>query len=94
MPKSAPSTKPKAKSATVAKSASLPRKKSVPKKKVQIAAPVMDHGLVAFSFQDVDYQIDLEKAKVYRRFIEVEKSRTNSIISAYRGVVPRFTPTV
>lgn len=43
-------------------------------------------GLVTFSYQDVAYQIDLDKSKVYRRFIEVEKSRQFSILHAYRSV--------
>ena len=43
-------------------------------------------GLVTFSYQDVAYQIDLDKSKVYRRFIEVEKSRQFSILHAYRSI--------
>ena len=34
--------------------------------------------------QDVAYQIDVEKSKVYRRFIEIEKSKQYSIMSAFR----------
>jgi hypothetical protein len=44
----------------------------------------VQYGLVDFSYQNVAYQIDLEKSKVYRRFIEVEKSKQGSIITAYR----------
>ena len=50
-------------------------------KKVVVSPP----PLVSFSYQDVAYEIDLGKSKVYRRFIEVEKSRQFSIISAYRS---------
>jgi len=57
------------------------------KKKVEIQVqPVVQFGMVSFSYQKVDYQIDLDKVKVYRRFIEVEKSKQGSIISAYRSV--------
>ena len=42
-------------------------------------------GLVPFSYQDVAYQIDVGKAKVYRRFIEIEKSKQYSIMNAFRG---------
>jgi len=52
------------------------------------------YGLVDFSYQDIDYQIDLEKSKVYRQFIEVEKARTNSIITAYRAILGRPRPTL
>lgn len=62
----------------------------IKKKLVVKEKPVLvPNILVPFSFQNVDYQIDLEKSKVYRRFIEVEKSRTNSIITAYRTVSTR-----
>lgn len=45
-------------------------------------------ALVAFSYQDVSYQIDVARSKVYRRFIEIEKSKQYSIINAYRGTRP------
>ena len=48
--------------------------------------PAVTFGLVDFSYQNVAYQIDLDKSKVYRRFIEVEKSKQGSIITAYRSV--------
>ena len=53
------------------------------------AAPAVTFGLVDFSYQNVAYQIDLDKSKVYRRFIEVEKSKQGSIITAYRSVRTR-----
>jgi hypothetical protein len=86
MPKASPRKSPKA----PVRSRST-RKKAV--RKAKETTPVMTYGLVSFSFQNVDYQIDLEKSKVYRRFVEVEKSRTNSIITAYRSgtVPPRIT---
>ena len=46
-------------------------------------------GLVDFSYQNVAYQIDLDKSKVYKRFIEVEKSKQGSIITAYRSGTSR-----
>ena len=45
-------------------------------------------ALVSFSYQDVAYQIDVARSKVYRRFIEIEKSKQYSIINAYRGTRP------
>ena len=65
-------------------------KKSAAKPKISS----LEHGLVAFSFQNIDYHIDVERSKVYRRFIEVEKSRTNSIITAYRAGSIRPRPTL
>ena len=63
------------------------KKVSPIKKKVEIQVqPVVQFGMVSFSYQKIDYQIDLDKSKVYRRFIEVEKSKQGSIISAYRSV--------
>ena len=80
---------PKAPTRSSPKRVAKVKRKSGPKGKIVIPAPT--HGLVSFSFQNIDYQIDLDKSKVYRRFVEVEKSRTSSIITAYRtgGVHPR-----
>ena len=80
---------PKAPTRSSSKPVAKVKRKSAPKKKDPI--PALTHGLVSFSFQNIDYQIDLDKSKVYRRFVEVEKSRTNSIITAYRtgAVQPR-----
>lgn len=63
------------------------------RKKVEIQVqPAVQFGMISFSYQKVDYQIDLDKSKVYRRFIEVEKSKQGSIISAYRSIAaPRPT---
>lgn len=47
--------------------------------------PVTPPALVPFSFQQVAYQIDVEKSKVYRKFIEIEKSKQFYIINAYRS---------
>jgi hypothetical protein len=41
-------------------------------------------GLVSFSYHDVAYEIDANRSKVYRRFIEIEKSRQLSILNAFR----------
>jgi len=63
------------------------KKVSASRKKVDIQVqPAVQFGMVNFSYQKIDYQIDLDKSKVYRRFIEVEKSKQGSIISAYRSV--------
>jgi hypothetical protein len=83
MTKAAPRSKPKVAIKKISKS----------RKKVEIdVQPVVQFGMVSFSYQKVDYQIDLDKSKVYRRFIEVEKSKQGSIISAYRTLAgPRPT---
>lgn len=78
MPKPAPRTKPR----VVVKKASVVALHG--KKK----AETVYLGLVNFSYQNVAYQIDLDKSKVYRRFIEVEKSKQGSIITAYKTVRP------
>lgn len=54
--------------------------------KLKDRQPMMPPALVSFSFHDVAYQIDVEKSKVYRRFIEIEKSKQFSIINAYRSI--------
>ena len=84
MTKAAPRSKPKVASKKISVSS---------RKKVEIQVqPVVQFGMVSFSYQKVDYQIDLDKSKVYRRFIEVEKSKQGSIISAYRSFAgPRPT---
>jgi hypothetical protein len=78
MPKAA--SRSKAKPET--KKTASPTKAAGSKKKV-VEVPV-SFGLVDFSYQNIAYQIDLDKSKVYRRFIEVEKSKQGSIITAYR----------
>ena len=57
--------------------------------KKKVVVEVVTLGLVDFSYQNIAYQIDLDKSKVYKRFIEVEKSKQGSIITAYRTVNPR-----
>ena len=72
---------PRSKSKVASKKVSVGSKKKV---EIQVE-PLVQFGMVSFSYQKVDYQIDLDKSKVYRRFIEVEKSKQGSIISAYRS---------
>jgi hypothetical protein len=79
---------PRSKSKVASKKVSVGSKKKV---EIQVE-PLVQFGMVSFSYQKVDYQIDLDKSKVYRRFIEVEKSKQGSIISAYRSTAgPRAT---
>ncbi len=82
MPKAAPRSKPRIELKKSSALAAHTKKKAVPVVPVAL-------GLVNFSFQNVAYQIDLDKSKVYRRFIEVEKSKQGSIITAYKTVRPR-----
>ena len=88
MPKAVLRTKPKPES----RKPSPLVKGAASRKKVVVE--VVQVGLVDFSYQNVAYQIDLEKSKVYRRFIEVEKSKQGSIITAYRtgSSAPRQAP--
>lgn len=76
MPKPAPRSKPRVELKKSSALAAHTKKKAEP----------ITMGLVNFSYQNVAYQIDLDKSKVYRRFIEVEKSRQGSIITAYKTV--------
>jgi hypothetical protein len=41
------------------------------------------YGMIDFSFGDTQYQIDMNRRKVYCRFIEVETSKTSLIMGAY-----------
>jgi len=43
-----------------------------------------ENGIVAFSFGDSTYQIDVERQKVYRSWVEVERMKQAVIISAFR----------
>jgi hypothetical protein len=40
-------------------------------------------GIIDFSFDDTQYQIDTNRRKVYRNWVEVETSRTFLIMGAY-----------
>jgi hypothetical protein len=40
-------------------------------------------GVIDFSFDDTQYQIDTNRRKVYRNWVEVETSRTFLIMGAY-----------
>ena len=41
------------------------------------------NGMIEFNFADVSYQIDPNRRKVYRRWIEVETAKTFVIMSAW-----------
>lgn len=41
--------------------------------------------IVNFALDDHTYQIDPERRKVYRRFVEIETSRASQIISMWRA---------
>ena len=41
------------------------------------------YGMVDFSFGNMQYQIDMNRRKVYHRFIEVETAKTSLIMGAY-----------
>jgi hypothetical protein len=69
-----------------AKKKTLPAKQAHEKKGKEKPVVFQAPSLVAFSYHDVAYQIDVEKSKVYKRFIEIEKSKQFSIINAYRAV--------
>jgi len=41
--------------------------------------------IVTFQFQDRTYQIDPDRRKVYRRFVEIETSKAAEIFSIWRA---------
>ena len=41
--------------------------------------------IVDFDFEDRTYQIDPDRRKVYRRFVEIETSKASEIISTWRA---------
>lgn len=45
------------------------------------------YGMVDFSFDNTLYQIDPTRRKVYRRWVEVETSKTCLIMGAYSSAV-------
>ena len=53
-----------------------------PKRK--IAGPIVP-AFVNFSFQDRTYQIDPDRRKVYRRFVEIETSKASEIMTVWRS---------
>jgi hypothetical protein len=55
----------------------MPRKRTVKK---QDPTPI-----ISFEFQDRTYQIDPDRKKVYRRFVEIETSRAVEIFSTWRA---------
>jgi hypothetical protein len=42
-------------------------------------------GVVAFDYQSATYQIDVSRSKVYQRWVEVDRIRQATVISAYRA---------
>jgi hypothetical protein len=42
-------------------------------------------SVIDFSFGSLTYQIDTERQKVYRRFVEIETSRAATIYSNWRA---------
>ncbi len=42
--------------------------------------------IVDFDFQDRKYQIDPQRGKVYRRFVEIETSKAFEIFSHWRAL--------
>jgi len=42
-------------------------------------------AIVNFDFQDRTYQIDPQRQKVYRRFVEIETSKAMQIFSIWRS---------
>ena len=41
------------------------------------------HGMIDFSYANIEYQIDPNRRKVYHRWIEVETSKTSLIMGAF-----------
>ena len=55
-------------------------KKGTPKRRVP------DSPIVEFAYDNTSYQIDTERRKVYRKWIEVESARTYLIMSAWSAL--------
>jgi hypothetical protein len=56
----------------------MPRKKAMP---LQV-----DFKFVDFTFENRMYQIDPDHNKVYRRFVEIETSKSSQILMNWRAV--------
>ena len=56
----------------------MPRKKLLPMQ--------VDFKLVDFAFENRMYQIDPDHNKVYRRFVEIETSKSSQILMTWRAV--------
>jgi len=41
------------------------------------------HGMIDFSYGNIEYQIDTNRRKVYHRWVEVETSKTSLIMGAF-----------
>ena len=51
----------------------------------KVAVATQNSPIVSFSFEDRTYQIDPDRRKVYRRFVEIETSRAFEIFSHWRA---------
>jgi hypothetical protein len=58
--------------------------RSVPSKKTTKSNP-QPSSIVNFDFQERTYQIDPQRHKVYRHFVEIETSRAFEIYSHWRA---------
>jgi hypothetical protein len=58
--------------------AAMPRKRTVRK-------PNPTPVIVSFDFENRTYQIDPDRRKVYRRFVEIETSKAFEIYSVWRA---------
>jgi len=50
------------------------------------SAPTPGQSFVSFQFENTTYQIDPNRRKVYRSFVEVETSRASQIIATFHGI--------
>lgn len=55
----------------------------MPRKRVQQAAS--ESPIITFQFEERTYQIDPNRRKVYRRFVEIETSKAALIFSNWRS---------
>ena len=61
-------------------------KKGTPKRRVADSSIVPDSSIIEFAYDNTSYQIDTERRKVYRKWIEVESARTYLIMSAWSAL--------
>jgi hypothetical protein len=58
-------------------------------KKAKSVRTVPAPTVVDFAYDNMNYQIDTQRRKVYRKWVEVESARTYLIMSAWSSLNPK-----
>ena len=53
--------------------------------RIKKAQSMIQSVFVSFDFEHRTYQIDPDRKKVYRRFVEIETSKASQILSTWRS---------